>query len=336
MMICGPETAEKSGLNTSAAVKSVSSLTKGKEFDVNEVRHLELKLPYDTKLEMSRSSCQEIGLVARSAFYACFDLTEAEEAERLAYFASKAGRSSASCGIVTVKCLQEGMEDRIEYCEKAKRSVLNVFEDFPSLCKAGNASRFAVGHMSASSDFSQFLAILPRLQPRAYSIASSPLAHNWPVKSYISVLLSLSIDRLSDGAQLDYLPVAIIPDFGSGLAFSFNKPAIVVGAGSGIAPFRGILWERKMMKFKNLLVAGEEIFCMKTNGNIFFVVIVRASSSLRALVWSSIKYFKIFCRFSRDGKEKEYVQHKIAMFADDIWEALTLYFTCCCFELNWI
>ncbi|EKX34364.1 hypothetical protein GUITHDRAFT_119450 [Guillardia theta CCMP2712] len=35
------------------------------------------------------------------------------------------------------------------------------------------------------------------------------------------------------------------------------------------------------------------------------------------------KFTNIFHRFSRDGKQKEYVQHKIALFSDEIWDALT-------------
>jgi sulfite reductase alpha subunit-like flavoprotein len=56
---------------------------------------------------------------------------------------------------------QEGRDDLYRYCNRERRSVLEVLSDFPS----------------ATPPLPWLLTIIPRLQPRYFSMSSSPRQH---------------------------------------------------------------------------------------------------------------------------------------------------------------
>jgi cytochrome P450 / NADPH-cytochrome P450 reductase len=105
-----------------------------------------------------------------------------------------------------------------------------------------------------------FIAALPPMRARQYSIASSPLVDPGRCALTVSVLEvpALGADRLHQGvastflARLkegDTLGVAVRPSqAGFHLPADPLTPVIMVCAGSGIAPFRGFLQERAVRK----------------------------------------------------------------------------------------
>jgi cytochrome P450/NADPH-cytochrome P450 reductase len=127
----------------------------------------------------------------------------------------------------------------------AKRvSVLDLLERFPSV----------------DLPFSTFLALLPPMRVRQYSISSSPLWNPTSVTLTYSLLdapslsdpdggrhhLGVASSYLSSLAPGDKLHVSVRPSHSPFHlpADAANTPVILVGAGSGIAPFRGFVQER--------------------------------------------------------------------------------------------
>ncbi len=112
--------------------------------------------------------------------------------------------------------------------------------------------RFASADMALGT----FIAALPPMRARQYSIASSPLVDPARCALTVSVLEvpALGADRLHQGVastflarlkQGDTLGVAVRPSqAGFHLPADPQTPVIMVCAGSGIAPFRGFLQER--------------------------------------------------------------------------------------------
>ena len=135
-----------------------------------------------------------------------------------------------------------------EYIESSRRPLLAVLEDFPSVCSAG------IGAL---------LSVIPRLQPRPYSIASSPSRHMGEVHICVAMLRTVATKLAGRGVRLGICssflaslrPGCILPIRvsaaansgsvgGGGLTFNYLRPAVLVGPGTGIAPMRAFLHER--------------------------------------------------------------------------------------------
>ena len=99
------------------------------------------------------------------------------------------------------------------------------------------------------------LKLLPRLVPRLYSISSSPSAHAGRIHTTVSVVRYRTHDRerggvcstfLADRVEPgDRLPIYIQPNKKFRLPQDPAAPVIMVGPGTGIAPFRAFLHERR-------------------------------------------------------------------------------------------
>ena len=158
-----------------------------------------------------------------------------------------------------------------------------------------------------------FLSLLKPLQPRAYSISSSPKTHKNQVHLTISSVRWNEKGRVHNGVCSTYL--ADMLDLNSskvGIYVSQNKffrlpeddlaPIIMIGPGTGIAPFRAFLEERKARKSKgsNWLFFGDQT---KKDDFIY-------EEEILDLKKSGI-LTKLDLAFSRDQKNKVYVQHKM-------------------------
>ena len=162
---------------------------------------------------------------------------------------------------------------------------------------------------------------LRNLQPRLYSISSSLKAHPGEVhltvgmvryeleglarKGVCSTFLG---DRVS---PIDKVPVFIHKSPAFRLPTDSTKPVIMVGPGTGIAPFRAFLHERRATGAtgKNWLFFGdqradsdflyrEELLAMQKDGHLT----------------------EFHTAFSRDQAEKLYVQHRMIENANELWQ----------------
>jgi sulfite reductase (NADPH) flavoprotein alpha-component len=179
-------------------------------------------------------------------------------------------------------------------------------------------------HPSARPALEDFAAALLPLQPRLYSISSSPRAHPDEVHLTVGVVRFLNCrGRQCKGVASTYLAerirpgqkvrLFIQPSHGFHLPKSGDVPIIMVGPGTGIAPFRAFLEERKAAgaKGSNWLFFGDQ----KSEHDFLYrdeLENYHREGTLHRLTTA----------FSRDQEKKVYVQHRMQESAADLWEWL--------------
>jgi sulfite reductase (NADPH) flavoprotein alpha-component len=165
-----------------------------------------------------------------------------------------------------------------------------------------------------------FIESLNPLQPRVYSISSSPavdpgrlsltvdaVRYRIGARTRLGVGSTFLSERVTAGAKVRaYVQKA----HGFGLPGDPSLPIIMVGPGTGIAPFRAFLQERVATKApgKNWLFFGHQ----RRDCDFFYedeLVKMRASGVLTRLTLA----------WSRDGKDKVYVQHRMRDVGRDLW-----------------
>jgi sulfite reductase (NADPH) flavoprotein alpha-component len=167
------------------------------------------------------------------------------------------------------------------------------------------------------------LKALDRLQPRLYSIASSSKAHPREVHLTVSAVRWDSNERTRTGIGSCYLadfakPGDVIPIFvqkshGFGPPADDSADAIMVGPGTGIAPFRAFLEEREARgaKGRNWLFFGDQ----KRSADFLY--------EDQIMDWQRRGVLhRLDLAFSRDQAEKIYVQNRMQEAATELWQWL--------------
>ena len=184
------------------------------------------------------------------------------------------------------------------------RGIVDLFNDFPV----------------PGLQEGDFCATLRKLLPRLYSIASSPKAHRGEVHLTIAVLRYRSHGRDREGVcstlvadRLDIggtLRVFLHHDKNFKLPPDGTTPIIMVGPGTGIAPFRAFVEERAVTG-----AAGKSW--------LFFGDQHRATDYLYGEEWerylSDGRLSRIDLAFSRDQDHKVYVQHCMRENAEELF-----------------
>ena len=178
---------------------------------------------------------------------------------------------------------------------------------------------FLIEHPSIKWAPQEFVDTLAKLQPRLYSISSSLKAHPEQVHFTIDVVHYESRGRMRKGVCSTFLaeraekaPVPVFPNTSRfRLPEDGDTPIIMVGPGTGIAPFRAYLQERKAVgaKGKNWLFFGSQ----HEHCNYFYkeeMAELKRDGTLTQLD----------CAWSRDQADKSYVQHKMLNCAAEIWK----------------
>ena len=180
---------------------------------------------------------------------------------------------------------------------------------------------FLIEHPSIKWVAQEFVDVLARLQPRLYSISSSLKAHPDQVHFTIDFVRYESRGRIRKGVCSSFLaeraenvPVPVFPNTSKfRLPEDGKTPIIMVGPGTGIAPFRAYLQERKAVgaKGKNWLFFGSQ----HQHCNYFY------REELEGYQRDGLLN-RCDCAWSRDQADKSYVQHKILENAAEIWKWL--------------
>lgn len=169
----------------------------------------------------------------------------------------------------------------------------------------------------------QLVALLRRLTPRLYSIASSQTEVDEEVHLTVAVVeyqqgddtrfggaSSFLSHRLEEG---DEVKVFIEHNNNFKLPQDDNAPVIMIGPGTGIAPFRSFVQERdnRDAEGKNWLFFGDRTFTQD------FLYQVEWQKYLKSGVVNQLDV-----AFSRDQQEKVYVQHRILEHSAQVWQWL--------------
>ncbi|PZW43032.1 NAD(P)H-dependent nitrite reductase flavoprotein subunit [Humitalea rosea] len=198
------------------------------------------------------------------------------------------------------------LSDGDDGAEPADADLLDLLEAFPS----------------ARPSLVDLCASLPALKPRLYSIASSPLADPGRVHLCVGVVAATRRGRARDGIASCHLayrsePGALISASVTTSHFRLPTdsavPIIMIGPGTGIAPFRAFLQHRAATRAKGRawlffgdqrsasdFLFGDELVAWQRDGSL----------SRLSLAWS------------RDSASKTYVQHRMAEEAADLWRWL--------------
>jgi sulfite reductase (NADPH) flavoprotein alpha-component len=172
-------------------------------------------------------------------------------------------------------------------------------------------------------DPADLVAMLPNLAPRLYSISSSPHAHAGQIHTTVAVVRyrshnrerggvcsTLLADRTPTGNRL---PIYIQPNKRFRLPKQADAPVIMIGPGTGIAPFRAFLHERRALGAtgRNWLFFGERS---------------AATDFLYREELEEMQRDKHLTRldlaFSRDQEHKVYVQDRMLEQAALLWSWL--------------
>ncbi|WP_280273944.1 bifunctional nitrate reductase/sulfite reductase flavoprotein subunit alpha [Nocardia wallacei] len=178
------------------------------------------------------------------------------------------------------------------------RQAVDVLRDFP-----------------VRAELVEWLGALKKLQPRQYSISSSPLVDPQEVQLTVGVVRyserggvcsTFLADRCEDATVPVFLQRA--PHFRPPL--DPNAPMIMVGPGTGIAPFRGFLHERRALgcRGRNWLFFGDQ----HAADNFYY------RDELEDMFRSGF-LTRLDLAFSRDQRERVYVQHRMIEHGAELW-----------------
>ncbi|KMY50205.1 assimilatory sulfite reductase (NADPH) flavoprotein subunit [Peribacillus loiseleuriae] len=216
--------------------------------------------------------------------------------------------------------LTPGNEEKVkEYIES--RDLLDLIRDFGAWGETAQ----------------EFVSVLRKIPVRLYSIASSLSSNPDEVHLTIGavryeahgrerngVCSILAAERLKPGNSL---PVFIQHNENFKLPKSPETPIIMVGPGTGIAPFRSFLQEREEIgaEGKSWLFFGDQHFVTD------FLYQLDWQNWLKSGVLT-----KMDVAFSRDGDNKAYVQHRMLEHSRELFEWLEegAYFYVCGDEKN--
>jgi sulfite reductase (NADPH) flavoprotein alpha-component len=177
---------------------------------------------------------------------------------------------------------------------------------------------FLIEHPSIKWAPQEFVDLLAKLMPRLYSISSSLKAHPDQVHFTIDVVHYESRGRNRKGVCSTFLaeraekaPIPVFPNTSRfRLPEDGSTPIIMVGPGTGIAPFRAYLQERRAVggKGKNWLFFGSQ----HEHCNYFYKEELEEMKRDGFLT-------RLDLAWSRDQAEKSYVQTKMLENAVEIW-----------------
>lgn len=195
-----------------------------------------------------------------------------------------------------------------------------AYDDF---CWGRELIDLVIDHPADFTDAEEFVSILKKLQPRLYSIASSPRAHPGEVHLCVGIVRFDTFGRrrggicstfLSDRVTAETMPRVYVHGNNA-----FRPPAdgatdaIMIGPGTGIAPFRAFLEDRAA----NSAVGRNWLFFGNPHRASDYLYEEEIEAWLAAGTLA-----KCDLAWSRDQKEKLYVQNLMLQNGAELWKWL--------------
>jgi cytochrome P450/NADPH-cytochrome P450 reductase len=180
-------------------------------------------------------------------------------------------------------------------------------------------------HPACELPFHVYLEMLSLLAPRYYSISSSPSVDparcsvtvgvvEGPAASGRGTYKGICSNYLANRRAGDAIHATVRETkAGFRLPDDPSVPIIMIGPGTGLAPFRGFLQERAARKAKGATLGPGLLFfgCRHPDQDFLY------ADELKALATSGIA--ELFTAFSRADGPKTYVQHVLAAQKDKVW-----------------
>ncbi|EHB08276.1 NADPH--cytochrome P450 reductase [Heterocephalus glaber] len=210
----------------------------------------------------------------------------------------------------------EGKELYLSWVVEARRHILAILQDYPSL-------RPPIDHLCE---------LLPRLQARYYSIASSSKVH--PNSVHICAVVveyETKSGRINKGVATSWLQAknpagdngrrALVPMFVRKsqfrLPFKSTTPVIMVGPGTGVAPFMGFIQERAWLQQQGKEVGETLLYygCRRSDEDYLYREELAQFHKEGALSGLNVA-------FSREQAHKVYVQHLLKRDKEHLWKLI--------------
>ncbi len=210
-------------------------------------------------------------------------------------------------------------------CDRARAGLLQELlaagreEDLSQWLRGRQLIDLLQAYPIPGSDAGDFLRVLKRLQPRLYSISSSPKAHPGHIHLTVSIARYTCDGQSRGGACSTFLADrsrdAAVPIFVQKSPHfrpprDPDTPMIMVGPGTGIAPFRAFLQERRESgaRGRNWLFFGEQ----------HEVTDFYYRQELQKMQHDGL-LTRLSVAFSRDQADKVYVQHRMRERGRELW-----------------
>lgn len=207
---------------------------------------------------------------------------------------------------------RDGNKHQLRQFLETKANLCRVSKKLLPSCEEMNVAQALSAHPEIQLSAQELCDHLSPLLPRFYSIASSKHVVGNEIHLTVSVT-GLCSSFLCHRAPFHepILPIFLQKAHTFTLSEqSHHYPVIMIGPGTGIAPFRGFMQERliKSKCSQNWLFFGERN---------------RALDFYYEEYWSSLietQKLRLSTAFSRDQNEKIYVQHRMLEHASELWQ----------------
>ncbi|OJD36066.1 nadph-dependent fmn fad containing oxidoreductase [Diplodia corticola] len=216
----------------------------------------------------------------------------------------------------------ELIDDYFDYATRPRRSILEVLQEFTSV----------------KIPYEYILGIIPSLKPRQFSIASADLTRTDPASTDCNVTLLVAIVKyrtvikrirwgvcshyLSELKPAQKLRVQLIEGAMRLSDEDLQAPSILIGPGTGVAPLRSIIQGKELLRSRDAdgAVAPNmnDTFLFFGNRNaaadFFFADEMREREAKQKM--------HLATAFSRDQREKVYIQDRVREHGKVIWDLL--------------
>jgi cytochrome P450/NADPH-cytochrome P450 reductase len=194
-----------------------------------------------------------------------------------------------------------------------RKSLIDLLEEFPA-CQV---------------PFNIYLELLSPLRPRYYSISSSSLQHERSCSITVAVVDAPA--RSGRGAFQGVCSSYLLRQPEGSVIYAFVKdtksafrlpedpgtPIVMIGPGTGLAPFRGFLQERAALKAQGKPVGPSLLFfgCRHPQQDFIYADELRAFAERGVTRLSS-------CFSRMPGEKKAYVQDQVLERKDEVWQMI--------------